>query len=114
MIGQIIGSITGLATTYLDSKAKIKAAEAETKMKLATGEISWEQAAIEASKDSWKDEAWTIAFIAIVIGSFIPGLQPYMAEGFANLESAPSWFQWAMYASIAASFGIRTMKGFKK
>jgi hypothetical protein len=37
-----------------------------------------------------------------------------MAEGFANLESAPSWFQWAMYASIAASFGIRTMKGFKK
>tara|TARA_R110002095_G_scaffold164564_3_gene142494 strand:+ start:70 stop:369 length:300 start_codon:yes stop_codon:yes gene_type:complete len=49
-----------------------------------------------------------------VIGSFIPGLQPYMAEGFANLEKAPSWFQWAMYASIAASFGIRTMKGFKK
>lgn len=114
MIGQIIGSVTGLATTYLDSKAKIKAAEAETKMKLATGEISWEQAAIEASKDSWKDEAWTVAFILIVIGSFIPGLQPYMAEGFANLERAPQWFQWAMYASIAASFGIRTMKGFKK
>lgn len=110
----ILSSIAGLATTYIDSKAKIKAAEAETKMKLATGEISWEQAAIEASKDSWKDEAWTVAFILIVLGSFIPGLQPYMAEGFANLERAPQWFQWAMYASIAASFGIRTMKGFKK
>jgi hypothetical protein len=114
MIGQIIGSVTGLATTYIDSKAKIKAAEAETKMKLATGEISWEQAAIQASNNSWKDEAWTICFIIIVLGSFIPPLQPYMAEGFANLDSAPQWFQWAMYASIAASFGIRTMRGFGK
>jgi hypothetical protein len=30
------------------------------------------------------------------------------------LEAAPSWFSWAMYCSIAASFGIRTMKGLKK
>jgi hypothetical protein len=37
-----------------------------------------------------------------------------MAQGFANLDAAPQWFQWAMYASIAASFGIRTVKGLKK
>ena len=114
MIGAILNSAVGLAVSVIDGKTAVKKAEAETKMKIATGEISWEQSAIEASKDSWKDEAWTVAFIAIVIGSFIPGLQPYMAEGFANLEKAPSWFQWAMYASIAASFGIRTMKGFRK
>ena len=53
MIG-ILSSVANLATTFIDSKAKIKQAEAETKMKLATGEISWEQAAIEASADSWK------------------------------------------------------------
>ena len=58
MIGQIIGSLGGLAATYLDSKAVVKKAEAETKMKIATGEISWEQAAIQASDGSWKDEAW--------------------------------------------------------
>ena len=39
MIG-ILQSVAGLATTYIDSKAKVKAAEAETKMKIATGEIS--------------------------------------------------------------------------
>ena len=88
MIG-IVKSIAGLATTIIDSKAKVKAAEAETKMKLATGEISWEQAAIEASKDSWK-------------------------EGFENLKQCPAWVSWGMYASIAASFGIRTMRGFGK
>ncbi len=113
MIG-ILSSVANLATTFIDSKAKIKQAEAETKMKLATGEISWEQAAIEASSDSWKDEAWTLCFIAIVLGSFVPWLQPYMKQGFENLQSAPSWFSWAMYASIAASFGIRTMKGLKR
>ena len=113
MIAQIIGSLGGLASTYLDSKAVVKKAEAETKMKIATGEISWEQAAIEASNNSWKDEAWTLCFIFIVLGSFIPGIQPYMAQGFANLDAAPQWFQWAMYASIAASFGIRTVKGLK-
>ena len=112
MIGQIISSVAGLATTYIDSKAKIKAAEAETKMKLATGEINWEQAAIEPSKDSWKDEAWTICFILIVAGNFIPGVQPFMAQGFENMSQAPTWIQWAIYASIAASFGIRTMRGF--
>ena len=67
MIGQIIGSLGGLATSYLDSKAVVKKAEAETKMKIATGEISWEQAAIQASNNSWKDEAWTVAFIAIMV-----------------------------------------------
>ena len=114
MIGQILGSVGNLAASYIDGKTAIKKAEAETKMKIATGEISWEQSAIEASKDSWKDEAWTLCFIAIVLGSFIPGLQPFTEQGFKNLEAAPQWFSWAMYASIAASFGIRTVKGLKK
>ena len=113
MIG-ILSSVANLATTFIDSKAKIKQAEAETKMKLATGEISWEQAAIEASADSWKDEAWTLLFIAIIAASFIPWCRPYIAEGFQALETAPDWFTYAMYASIAASFGIRGIKGIKK
>ncbi len=114
MIGQIIGSLGGLAASYIDGKTAVKKAEAETKMKIATGEIGWEQAAIQASNNSWKDEAWTIAFIAIIVCSFVPPLQPYMKEGFANIEAAPQWFQWSCYASIAASFGVRTMRGFKK
>ena len=81
---------------------------------LATGEMDWEQSAIEASKDSWKDELWTIVFVAILCMNFVPSMQDVMAEGFANLETTPLWVQWGMYASIAASFGIRTMKGLKK
>ena len=114
MIGQIIGSLGGLAKSYIDSKTQIKITEAEIKKKQLTGEIDWEQSAIEASKESWKDELWTIVFVAILVANFIPSMQNVMATGFANLETTPLWVQWGMYASIAASFGIRTMRGLKK
>jgi len=113
MIG-IVNSLSGLAKSYIDAKTAVKITEAEIKKKQLTGEIDWEQSAIEASKDSWKDELWTLVFVAILIANFIPSLQETMAQGFANLETTPLWVQWGMYASIAASFGIRTMKGFGK
>lgn len=114
MIGQIVSAIGGLATSYIDGKTAVQKANAEIKLKQATGEIDWEQSAIEASKESWKDELWTIVFVAILVANFIPNMQDVMATGFANLETTPLWVQWGMYASIAASFGIRTMRGLKK
>jgi hypothetical protein len=114
MIGQIISAIGGLATSYIDGKTAVQKANAEIKLKQATGEMDWEQSAIEASKDSWKDELWTIVFVLILVANFIPSMQDVMAVGFANLETTPLWVQWGMYASIAASFGIRTMRGLKK
>ena len=114
MIGSIISSLGGLATAWVDGKTAVQKANAEIKLKQATGEIDWEQAAIEASNNSWKDELWTVVFVLILAANFVPALQETMARGFANLETTPLWVQWGMYASIAASFGIRTVKGFKK
>lgn len=114
MIGQIVSAIGGLATSYIDGKTAVQKANAEIKLKQATGEMDWEQSAIEASRDSWKDELWTIVFVLILVANFIPSMQETMAQGFANLETTPLWVQWGMYASIAASFGIRTMRGLKK
>jgi len=114
MIGQIVSAIGGLATSYIDGKTAVQKANAEIKLKQATGEINWEQSAIEASKDSFKDELWTIVFVLILCANFVPALQDTMARGFENLETTPLWVQWGMYASIAASFGIRTVRGFKK
>ena len=102
------------------SKAKAKAtvaraeAEAEVMKVAATHEAGWEKIMAEASQDSWKDEAWTILFITIIAMCFIPFTQPYVEEGFTALSRTPEWFQWAMYASIAASFGIRGIKGMRK
>ena len=114
MLGGIVTAISGLASSYIDGKTAVQKANAEIALKKATSETDWEQSAIEASKDSWKDELWTVVFVAILLMNFIPSMQDVMAQGFANLETTPLWVQWGMYASIAASFGIRTMRGFKK
>lgn len=114
MIGQIIGAVGGLATSWLDGKTAIQKSKAELALKKATSETDWEQSAIDASNNSWKDELWTLCFVALLLANFIPSLQPTMEQGFANLEATPTFIQWGMYASIAASFGIRTVKGFIK
>ena len=41
MIGQIVGALGGLATSYLDGKAAVQKANAEIKLKQATGEMDW-------------------------------------------------------------------------
>ena len=118
----IVGELAGgglkgkAAEKAAQSQVKVARAEAEAEgMRVAaTHEAGWERVMAEASKDSWKDEAWTILFIVIIGMCFIPPMQPYVNQGFAVLESTPDWFQWAMYASIAASFGLRGIKGLKK
>jgi hypothetical protein len=125
MIQALIPAIAELAGGWLKGKADEKAAlsrvkvakaeaEAEVMKVAATHEAGWEKIMAEASKDSWKDEAWTILFIAIIAMCFIPPLQQYVNRGFEVLSTTPDWFQWAMYASIAASFGLRGIKGLKK
>ena len=121
----LIGPASDLLGGWLKSKAETKAAETRAKvakaeaeaevMKVAaTHEAGWEKIMAQASDNSWKDEAWTILFIFIIAMCFIPFTQPYVEEGFAALSRTPEWFQWAMYASIGASFGIRGIKGFRK
>ena len=116
MITQFLSSIVGLGTSYLDSKSTIAKAKAEKELKIASGELSWEVAAMEATKNSWKDELWTIVFVAILIANFIPlwGIQEFMAKGCANLEQCPDWVTYGMYASIASSFGLRSFSKLRR
>ena len=86
-----LAPIANLANTFVEgrvektkavAKAKVARAEAEAEvMKVAaTHEAGWEKIMAEASRDSWKDEAWTILFIAIIAASFIPWCRPYIAR----------------------------------
>ena len=125
MIQALIPIVGELAGGWLKGKAekqvaknKVAVAKAEAEAEVmkvaATHEAGWEKVMAEASKDSWKDEAWTILFIAIIAMCFIPPLQPFVERGFEALSKTPEWFQWAMYASIAASFGLRGLSKLRK
>ena len=121
MINVIFPALAQLAGQWLQNKAEKSAAETKAKVarveaeaELMKHEAGWEKVMAVGSNESWKDEAWTLTFIAIVVACFLPFTQPYVERGFAALSNTPEWFQWAMYASIGASFGIRGIKGFKK
>ena len=125
MIQALIPIVGDLAGSWLKGKADEKKATSEAKvakakaeaevMKVAaTHEAGWEKIMANSSDNSWKDEAWTILFIVIIAMCFIPFTQPYVERGFEALSATPDWFQYAVFASIGASFGIRGLKGFKK
>ena len=107
MIGQILGSVVGLATSVIDSKTQIKLTEAEIKKKQLTGEIDWDLAAIQATQNSWKDEWITLLFSIPLILAFIPGAEGWVDRGFEQLSKAPDWYFYSLGIAISASFGVR-------
>ena len=116
MLLSLFGPVASVATKFMEGrqkkaelKARIEEAKANAKIKKLEQAGGWEEKAMDASADSWKDEAWTICFIAIIAGSFIPAAQPYMQQGFDFLRTAPEWIQWGILASIGASFGLKSI-----
>ena len=122
MFTAIIGPVANLAKTWIEGKqkkAQLKSQVELTKLEATKSKIeqdgSWEEKAMSASDNSWKDEAWTLAFISIILASFIPALQPYMKEGFLFLKNdCPDWISWGILASIAGSFGLKSISQLKK
>jgi hypothetical protein len=118
MLNFIIGPIVELIKTgvggFLDNqkaKQRLKLATLETKlaieMKRATADIDWDTQAMLNAKDSWKDEYLLLLFSPPLIMAFIPGLVPYVVQGFAALNDTPDWYKGAIALMVAASFGMR-------
>ena len=119
MIQAFIGPIANLAGTWLqgkvdkskaDSDVKVARAKAEAKVyeTEATSQMLNEKKLTDQMGDSWKDEAWSLWFIAVLTACFLPWTQEYVKEGFIFLEtSTPSWFSTCLYICIGSSFGYR-------
>ena len=113
MIGQILGAVGGLASTYLDGKVAIQKANAEIKLKQATGEIDWDLAAIQATQNSWKDEWITLLFSIPLILAFCGDWgNSIVRAGFTALETMPIWYQYSLGGIVSASIGIRSVSKF--
>ena len=67
MIRQILSSVTGLTTSWLDSKAQQKLLETEIRKKQLTGEIDWELEATRSAQNSWKDELCAIDYAEVLV-----------------------------------------------
>ena len=125
MIGLIVNGLSKAVCGYFEHSAKKSKAKSDLKIaeidpktavkkKIAEGKVEWENTMADATRDSWKDEAWTICFIILIVISFIPNLQPYVANGIQFLSTFPEWLQWSILASIGASFGLKSIGKFTK
>tara|TARA_Y100001972_G_scaffold62712_1_gene76679 strand:- start:337 stop:723 length:387 start_codon:yes stop_codon:yes gene_type:complete len=124
MIQALIGPISGLVGSWMDSKteeqrgktavAKAKAeAEAAVMVSAATSTAEWEKLMAKGSQNSLKDE-WLVGLFSIpLILSFCGEWgRTIVAEGFAALEMMPDWYQYTLGVIVAASFGVRSATKF--
>ena len=92
-------------------KREVKAAISEKRLENVRqgniAEAEWNMQGARNAATSWKDEWLTIMFSIPLIGSFIPGMVPYIQNGFTVLESMPMWYQGAVAVMVAASFGYQ-------
>jgi hypothetical protein len=124
MIGQILGPVAGLASSWLDAKttkqaaeAKLKLTEAEAKAKILLSEktsvADWERIMAEGSQSSFKDE-WLVGLFSIPLVLSFCGEwgRDIVSDGFTALESMPDWYQYTLGVIVAASFGVRSATKF--
>lgn len=123
MLNLLIGPISSLASTWLEGKVEEKKAVSATKVakaqaeatvmqKKATGEIDWDLEMAKGKTNSWADEWLVILFSIPLILAFIPGMEEVVANGFAQLNSMPEWYQYSLGVIVAASFGVRSATKF--
>jgi hypothetical protein len=113
MIGKILGTVGNLASTYLDGKVAVQKANAEIRVKQATGEIDWDIEAIKATQNSWKDEWITLLFSIPLILAFCGDWGNAIVQaGFTALETMPTWYQYSLGGIVSASIGMRSVSKF--
>jgi len=106
---KLIGSpITGWVDrkkVALEQKNRIQTAKVNSTIRKIDADVDWDKTMAEGSKDSWKDEYWTIILSIPLILCFIPHLAPYVLDGFEVLNQCPEWYVISVGVAIAAAFG---------
>lgn len=118
----ILPNIVGRVSDYFENKRRVEQVKVESELRIREAmthanidrakagqiaDIEWASTMAEASKESWKDEWFTVVLSIPAIMSFIPGLSPYVELGFHALSTTPEWYQYALLVAVGASFGVR-------
>lgn len=116
IVGSLLGKVAPKVAEYyqkkLELKYQYKLTKWESKIRRAEAaeqrDHEWEQMQIRNS--GWKDEYVLILLSIPLVGVFIPGLQPYILQGFQTLGQTPQWYQWLIVLIFTAVYGIRVWR----
>ena len=114
-IAKIITEKTvGAIQHKIDKDKIIKAKEIEAVRDVDVAKIGVQMEQVRQTENSWKDEWLTLTFSGIFICHFIGPLQPFMNRGWEILAQANDYYWVIILTIVGGSFGVSTLKKFKK
>ena len=123
MLNLLIGPAMDLAKDFIKGKAEEKKAVQQRKINSIQNDADWETKMADATKDSWKDEFWSIVLalpiVAIAYSVAIDDVSiiDRVKQGFEVLNTLPEWYQYLLFIAVSASFGLKSadkIMGMKK
>lgn len=123
MLNLLLGPAMELGKEFLQGKADEKKAIQQRKINAINNDADWEAKMADATKDSWKDEFWSIilalpiAAVAYSVAMDDSAIIDRVNEGFAALNQLPEWYQYLLFIAVSASFGLKSadkIMGMKK
>jgi len=113
MLNMLIGPAIDLAKDFVKGKAEEKKAVQERKIQAIKNDANWEEKMADATKNSWKDEWFSLILsaplIAVAYSVAMDDSQiiARMNEAFAALNALPEWYQYLLFIAVTASFGVK-------
>lgn len=105
-----------IETARIEAQEATLKAQAELAAWKVKADVEWDLEWAKQAGSSWKDEYLTILFTLPIIGLFIPGIAPFVMEGFDHLRQfhpdAPTWYMGGVSVVVAATFGIKQALNF--
>lgn len=113
VIGGIIRDVVGIFGDGLKHKRQLKEAQVLSQIQFIQNqqmaEIQWDNSAQNNAGSSWKDEWFVLLLSFPLIGAFVPSLQPYVEQGFQNLDTMPDYYKAFLATAVSASFGYKAL-----
>lgn len=122
ILTKILGAPFEVAAGYFKRRMEIKAEDRQQERAIKkalverqlslieqglTADMSWEMEYARQAATSWKDEYTLIVVSIPLVMAFIPGLSPYVMQGFAAFGNTPMWYQVMVQTIFYATWGIR-------
>ena len=123
MLQMLIGPAMDLAKDFVKGKAEEKKAIQERKINAIQNDAEWEAKMADATKNSWKDEWFSLILsapliaVAYSVAMDDTAIIARMNEAFAALNALPEWYQYLLFIAVTASFGVKgadKLMGLKK
>ena len=114
MLNMLLGPAMELGKEFLKGKADEKKAIQQRKINAIQNDADWESKMADATKNSWKDEFFSIILslplIAVAYSVAIDDVTiiARVNEGFEALNKLPEWYQYLLFIAVSASFGLKS------